>query len=300
MNTNRQEILPLTNGEVAKRLHEVADLLEMQHANPFRVRSYRAAAQLILRMNTRLSDQISAKGIAGLEELPGIGHSLSRTIEQLTRTGHLSLLQRLRGIDQPERLFQTIGGIGTHLAKDIHEQLGIETLQDLEIAAYDGRLGTIPRMGKKRLQAIRETISGRFRRHPTVEQYTKVKSADMQTSVSELLDIDREYREKAKAGKLPLIAPRRFNPNHEAWLPILHTIRGERHYTALYSNTAHAHELGATGDWLVIYRDDHEGDGQWTVITAHLGPNKGKRIVRGREIECSKYYASYPLNLSNT
>jgi hypothetical protein len=47
----------------------------------------------------------------------------------------------------------------------------------------------------------------------------------------ELLDVDREYREKAAAGQLRSIAPRRFNPSGEAWLPVLHTQRRERHYT---------------------------------------------------------------------
>ena len=108
--------------------------------------------------------------------------------------------------------------------------------------------------------------------------------------MAELLAIDAEYRDKAKAGRLPRIAPRRFNPTRAAWLPILHTERGERHYTALYSNTVRAHELGTTHDWVVIYRDDGNGDGQWTIVTARYGPLKTKRIVRGRESECQEYY----------
>jgi putative hydrolase len=61
---------------------------------------------------------------------------------------------------------------------------------------------------------------------------------------AELLDVDREYREKAAAGELQQIAPRRFNPSREAWLPILHTRRGNRRYTALFSNTARTHRAG--------------------------------------------------------
>lgn len=62
--------------------------------------------------------------------------------------------------------------------------------------------------------------------------------------------------------------------------------------TALYSNTAHAHELGMTKDWVVIYRDDRDGAGQWTVVTARYGSLRGKRIVRGREAECDAFYSS--------
>ena len=53
--------------------------------------------------------------------------------------------------------------------------------------------------------------------------------------------------------KLATIAPRRFNPTGESWLPVLHTSRGDWHVTALYSNTARAHELGRTRDWVVLY-----------------------------------------------
>lgn len=63
-----------------------------------------------------------------------------------------------------------------------------------------------------------------------------------------------------------------------------------RHDTALHSNTARAHELGATHDWVVIYRDDHEGHGQWTVVSARRGALAGRRVVRGRELRCAALY----------
>ena len=102
-----------------------------------------------------------------------------------------------------------------------------------------------------------------------------------------LLDVDREYREKAAAGRLPLIAPRRFNPQRKAWLPVLHAQRGPWHFTALFSNTARAHELGRTHDWVVIffYDGDHK-EAQCTVVTRPWGPHAGRRMVRGREHEC--------------
>jgi len=101
-----------------------------------------------------------------------------------------------------------------------------------------------------------------------------------------LLEIDREYRDKAAAGRLHLIAPRRFNPEGKAWLPILHAQRGEWHFTALFSNTARAHELGHTRDWVVIYFYDGEHrEGQCTVVTETHGERAGSRVVRGRERE---------------
>jgi hypothetical protein len=106
--------------------------------------------------------------------------------------------------------------------------------------------------------------------------------------------VDREYRERASAGELPKIAPRRFNPEGEAWLPVLHAARGDRHYTALYSNTARAHEMGKTDDWVVLYYDGPDGERQCTVITSDRGHLKGRRIVRGREEECALWYAHEP------
>lgn len=110
--------------------------------------------------------------------------------------------------------------------------------------------------------------------------------------ISELLDVDREYRELATAGKLQFIAPRRFNPARKAWLPILHTTRGGHHYTALYSNTARAHRAGKTHDWVVLYEDGINGERLQTVITASHGGMRGRRVIAGREGECEQFYAA--------
>ena len=83
-----------------------------------------------------------------------------------------------------------------------------------------------------------------------------------------------------------------LTPRRERWLLVLHTTRGPRHYTALFSNTARAHELGKTDDWVVLFYDDG-GDGterQCTVITSTFGPLQDRRIVRGREAECADFY----------
>ena len=110
-------------------------------------------------------------------------------------------------------------------------------------------------------------------------------------SVERLLDVDREYRAGAAADTLPKIAPRRFNPEGKAWLPVLHTRRGDWAFTALYSNTARAHELDRVRDWVVVYAEDkahHER--QYTVVTAGQGTLAGRRVVRGRERECGELY----------
>ena len=110
-------------------------------------------------------------------------------------------------------------------------------------------------------------------------------------SVAVLLDVDREYREKARTGSMPMIAPRRLNPEGKAWLPVLHTRFGPWHFTALFSNTERAHLLHRVYDWVVIIYEDGEGtSGQATVVTERRGALTGERVVRGREPECARYY----------
>jgi hypothetical protein len=72
----------------------------------------------------------------------------------------------------------------------------------------------------------------------------------------------------------------------------MHARRENWHFTALYSNTARAHELGRTRDWVVVYfYDDEHAEGQHTVVTEARGALAGKRVVRGREAECRAFYA---------
>ena len=106
-----------------------------------------------------------------------------------------------------------------------------------------------------------------------------------------LLELDGIYREQAAADELPRIAPRRFNPERRAWLPIGHYERAGWHFTVLFSNTALAHQLGRTQDWVVIFFYDHDHrEGQRTVVTETRGPLRGLRVVRGRENECREHY----------
>jgi hypothetical protein len=196
------------------------------------------------------------------------------------------MLERLRGESDPVALLRTVPGIGRVMAERLHDELGIETLEELEVAAYDGRLERVLGFGQKRIAGIRDSLATRLGR---VRSYGPPPPS-IQPSVAESLDVDREYRTKAAEGLLTRIAPRRFNPEHKAWLPVLHTTRGRRHYTALFSNTPRAHKLGKTNDWVVIYYDGGGGERQCTAVTGSQGPLKDKRIIRGREAECWEYY----------
>jgi putative hydrolase len=277
-----------SNDEIAGRLDEIAAVLAAQSANVFRVRAYRRAAETLRRLPTPAAQILETHGKEGLDRLRGIGPSLARTIRDVVVHGYSPVLERLRGESDPVRLFASVPGIGPLLAARLHDELGLETLYQLEAAAYDGRLEQIAGFGPKRLTGIRDTLARRLGR--AGREGVRPDDEGASPTVGELLDVDREYREKTAAGELPRVTPRRFNPERDAWLPILHTERGGRHYTALFSNTARAHRLGRTHDWVVLYCDDGPREHQWTIITAAFGPLRGLRIVRGREAECDSFY----------
>lgn len=273
------------NLQVASRLGEVADILEAQGANIFRVGAYRRAAAMLRGLEKPVADIARVEGIEGLQKLPGIGETLGRFIHQIVLTGRLPMLDRLRGESDPISLLRTVPGIGKITAQRLYDELGIETLEELELAAHDGRLNSFS-FAEKRLAGIRDSLATRLGRVMSQACLFDVG----QPTVSEILSVDAEYRTKAVAGALHKITPHRFNPEHEPWLPILHTNRGKRNYTALFSNTARAHQLNKTSDWVVIYYENGDGERQCTVITAAHGPLTGKRIIRGRDAECLDHY----------
>jgi hypothetical protein len=283
----------ILNIEIVQRLNEVARLLQEQGANPFRVQAYRHAGETLQRLNRPVTEIFQAEGMEGLRKLPGIGESLARSIRDMVHTGRLPMLDRLRGEADPVALLASVPGIGEMMAGRVHNDLGIDTLEELEAAAHDGRLTDIEGIGPKKLAGIIDSLATRLGRVRGGSGAEAVHAAAPEVPVGELLDVDREYRDQVAAGKLRLIAPRRFNPTGEAWLPVMHGQRGPRHYTALFSNTARAHQLRKTRDWVILYYDDGSGEHQCTVITARRDPLKGKRIVRGREVECKGYYGEH-------
>ena len=279
----------VVNRRVADKLHQAADLLAQQGADPFRVSAYRRAADTIRGLDQDLQEIVDRAGAAGLIDLPHIGRGIAAAVVEMLRTGRWSQLDRMRGTLDPVRVFQTVPGLGPALARRIHDTLAIDTLEALEMAAHDGRLEAVPGIGPRRAATVRGALAGLLgsTRGPR-------RLADGPGAAT-LLGVDREYREKAAAGALRLIAPRRFNPQGKAWLPVLHTRRGPWHFTALYSNTARAHELGRTHDWVVVYSyDTHHRESQHTIVTETQGPLASQRVVRGREAECRALYARIP------
>lgn len=277
----------IDNRSLAARLADYADLLEQQGDDVFRVRAYREAAATVTAEPRPLAEVFAEDGRGGLEALPHIGPAIARALAEMIDTGRWLQLERLRGELRPEQLFRTLPGIGPKLAARMAGEAHLETLEELETAlAQDAR--DLRFLGPRRRGALRAVLAERLARqrrgrlsdtgagHPPVDM---------------LLKADEIYRARAARGDLPTIAPRRFNPEGRAWLPILHARHDDWHLTLLFSNTELAHRLGRTKDWVVVYAQKADGpEERCSIVTETRGELTGRRVVRGREAECLSHY----------
>jgi DNA polymerase (family 10) len=146
------------NIDYARVFEEIADLLEIQGANPFRVRAYRNAARTIETLPQPL-DSLLALPEARLDTLPGIGKDLAGKIRELHDTGELKALDDLRA-EVPASIVQLmrIPGLGPKRVRQLWDGLEITTIDDLETAAQDGRLEELPGFGKTLTERILKGI----------------------------------------------------------------------------------------------------------------------------------------------
>jgi len=143
----------MENSEIAAVFTEIADILEIQGENAFRIRSYRNAARTI----GDLADRIADMAAAGKEftELPGIGTSLAEKIHDILKTGTCATLDGLRKQLPPHLTdLLKVKGLGPKRAKILHETLGIKGLAELKAAAEAGKIRALEGMGEKTEQNI--------------------------------------------------------------------------------------------------------------------------------------------------
>jgi hypothetical protein len=287
--------VPVGNAEIAFQFERVADLLEARGASGFRSRAYRRGADTLRSLDRPVAEVLERGGHAAVVELPGLGDKLATVIEDLLANGRFHLLDHLEQNSSPDELFASVPGIGKTLAKRIHDHLGVETLEELELAAHDGSLEGVRDIGTRRAEALRDVLDGILRRS-TRRRARRVRGAGVvhghRPGVGTLLRTDAQYRTKARADELPRIKPRRFNPQGDKWLPVMHIEVEGWDIDALYSNTARAHRIGRTRDWVVLFYGRGDDEGQCTVVTERTGLLQGRRVVRGRELECEEYYRS--------
>jgi DNA polymerase (family 10) len=149
--------MPIRNADIAAMFEEMADLLEIQGANEFRVRSYRQGARTVDSLSRQLVEMVEAE--EDLTELSDIGESLADKIVQIVQTGRLEQLDQLRG-EVPAGLLDilNIEGVGPKRTEQLWQQLGVETLDELEEAAEAGEVRQLDGFGEKTEQNILEGI----------------------------------------------------------------------------------------------------------------------------------------------
>jgi DNA polymerase (family 10) len=152
--------MPVHNSQIAEIFNNLADMLEIEGANEFRVRAYRNAARVVGDLPHPVSSMIE-RG-EKLTELPGVGKDLAGKIEEIVKTGTLSLLKQEESRLPPGlRQLMSVAGLGPKRVHALHEQLGVATISDLRKAALRGRVSALRGFGKKTEQMIIEELAGR-------------------------------------------------------------------------------------------------------------------------------------------
>jgi DNA polymerase (family 10) len=131
--------MPVLNTDIARSLDKLADLLELEGANPFRIRAYRNAARVVGELPRNVGAMIEAG--EDLADLPGIGEDLAGKIETLSETGHIGVLDEIERRTPPGLLaLLEVPGLGPKRAKILNERLGIKSLAELAAAARAGKI----------------------------------------------------------------------------------------------------------------------------------------------------------------
>jgi DNA polymerase (family 10) len=151
----------MDNLGIARVFTDIGDLLEIKGANPFKIRAYRNAADVIGHMAERVADLTDAD----VRELPGIGKDLAAKIRELVDTGGLGYADELRQ-EFPASILEMLRlqGVGPKTVAVLYGELGIETLEELETAAAAGRLRTLKGMGVKKEQLLLRSLAEHRRR----------------------------------------------------------------------------------------------------------------------------------------
>lgn len=153
--------MPVHNADIAAIFTEIADLLEIEGENPFRVRAYRSAARSLGGLGRSVQTMI-AQG-EDLKSVPGVGADLDAKIREIVATGSCALLQRLRRTLPPAiaELLQ-IPGLGPKRVRALHEALAVDTQEQLARAAREGRIRKLPGFGVKTEAHILESIEAKL------------------------------------------------------------------------------------------------------------------------------------------
>ncbi len=146
------------NAEIAAVFEEIADLLELQDENPFKVRAYRQAARLLRGLGAEAAELLAAG--EDLRRLPGIGKELAAKIADVVQTGTTPALERLRqSVPAALRELLRLPGLGPKRVRALHRELGLTTREGLRRAALQGRIRELAGFGETRERQILEALA---------------------------------------------------------------------------------------------------------------------------------------------
>jgi DNA polymerase (family 10) len=149
------------NADIARAFEEIADLLEIGDANPFRVRAYRNAARILGELQLDLAAEL--KRGKELPKLPGVGEDLAGKIREIAATGSCALLERLhKSVPAAITELLRIPGLGPKRVKALYRELDVRTLEQLHRAARDGRIRALKGFGEKTERNILQSVEARL------------------------------------------------------------------------------------------------------------------------------------------
>jgi DNA polymerase (family 10) len=150
--------MPVHNADIAAMFAQLADLLEIEGANRFRVRAYRNAARTMGGLPRSAAEMVEQD--ADLSALPGIGEDLAGKIAEVVETGKLALLEDVKRRTTPElgELMQ-LPGLGAKRVQALHQGLGITSLADLERAVEDGKVQQLSGFGQRTEDNLRGALA---------------------------------------------------------------------------------------------------------------------------------------------
>jgi DNA polymerase (family 10) len=149
----------MENKEIARRFHRLAALMEVRGDDPFRLRSYRNAAEAIEVWPTSLKEIAEKQGVAGLQEIPGIGKAIAGKVIDLLNKGTFDAWERLVA-ETPETVLDLleIPGIGPKTAALLHQRFKVSSLADLKTFVASGGLEMVDGIGPKTAERIKEAL----------------------------------------------------------------------------------------------------------------------------------------------
>jgi DNA polymerase (family X) len=150
----------MDNAAIARRFHRLAALMEVRGDDPFRLRSYRNAAEAIEVWPTSLKEIAESEGVAGLQEIPGVGKAIAGKVIDLLTKGTFDAWDRLTA-ETPETVLDLleIPGIGPKTATLLHQRFKVSSLADLKTFVASGGLNTVEGIGPKTAERIKEALA---------------------------------------------------------------------------------------------------------------------------------------------